>query len=188
MQGLLLCPGFDELCGQEERAHEWAADLANATALRFKGLTPSIGSTAGGTEITIFGRGFTFGDLSVTIGGVDATVVAVLAGGTAAQVITPVGPTDGAADVVVRDQFAGTEDIGFSAFEYGQSHPVALKDTAVHLYPGDNATFGGTADLQSSHTWHQVFFSADRAGSTVYFSACKGANNPPVLVVSTGLL
>ena len=166
--GLLLCPAYDELCGADMRAHDWAADLANATALRFKGLTPSIGSSAGGTEITIYGRGFT-DDLEVDIGGLPATVVAVTSGGTAAQVIAPADHgNDGAKDVVVRNRQA--HDVGFSAFESAHDHPVNLKDNAVHLVPGDNATYAGTIDLQTSHTWHQVFFSADRAGATVYFS------------------
>ena len=61
-------------------------------------------------------------------------------------------------------------DTGFGTFNYNVSNPVSLKDTAVALVPGGAPVFGGTADLENSYIWHQVFFSADRAGATVYFS------------------
>jgi hypothetical protein len=163
--GLILCPSFDELCGLDRRALEFKEELADGSALRFKGLNPSFGAKAGGSEVTIYGRGFSDG-LSVSFGGLDATVVSVSE--TAASIITPASTDDGAVDVVLS--LNGAQDVGYSSFEYGEDNPVHLRDTAVSLVAGAEPVFGGTADLENSVTWHQVFFSVDSVVDTVYFS------------------
>ena len=171
-RGLFLCPAFDELCGRDQRAKEFADELADASAVRFKGLTPSVGSTDGGTQVTVYGRGLAEG-LVVEIGGVEAAVVAVQSDGTAAQVVTPPASADALVDVKLI--LNGAEDTGFGVFDYAAKHPVNLIDTAVLLSPDDPAVVGGTADLTSSYTWHQNYFAVEVDVSaaeteTFYFS------------------
>lgn len=79
------------------------------------GLSPSLGSTLGGTALTITGTGFAAGEPSVTVGGASATLVAKSA--TELVVLTPPGVA-GAANVVVT---VLGQTASASGFEYGDT-------------------------------------------------------------------
>jgi hypothetical protein len=79
-------------CGSDSPA-------APSTALRVTSISPALGTTGGGTPVTINGSNFGV-DATVTIGGLPATSV-VLQGTTALTAMTPARPTTGTADVSV---------------------------------------------------------------------------------------
>jgi IPT/TIG domain len=69
------------------------------SSLRVTSITPSLGSTTGGTSVTIGGTDFE-SDVTVTVGGIAATNV-TLQGSTALTALVGSRPTAGPADVVV---------------------------------------------------------------------------------------
>lgn len=81
-------------------------------------VSPSVGSTAGGTQVTLTGSGFVTG-LTVQIGGVDATQVNVLSANLATAV-TPAGVA-GVTSVVAKSN--GTSALLANAFVY-ETPPV----------------------------------------------------------------
>lgn len=88
------------------------------------GVSPSSGSTAGGTAITITGTDFT-GTSGVTIGGASATSVSV-ASATTITCVTPAG-TAGAKDVVVTNGTgSGTLAGGFTYLSSGNPNTVGI--------------------------------------------------------------
>jgi len=78
-------------------------------------ITPSVGSTGGGTAVTIVGSGFQ-SNAKVIIGGVEATSVVVASSATSITCNTPASGSTGAKDVVVQnpDFQAGTLYNGFN--------------------------------------------------------------------------
>ena len=98
-------------------------------------ITPTSGSTAGGTAITITGTSLT-GATSVTVGGVAATSVAVVSS-TSITAVTPVG-TAGAKSVEVTTP--GGTATATNAFTY-----ITPVPTITSLSPLFGSTAGGTA-------------------------------------------
>jgi len=99
------------------------------------GITPSSGTTAGGTSVTISGANLT-GATSVTIGGHPATGVTVNGGGTSITATTP--PGLGAANVVVTTP--GGTVTGPGPFTY-----VTLPPTVTAVSPATGSTLGHTS-------------------------------------------
>ena len=77
-----------------------------STQLSIAAISPAIGSTTGGTSVSISGRGFASG-ATVTIGGAAATNITVQ-GSEAITAITPAFSPAGAVDIVVAP--AGKRD------------------------------------------------------------------------------
>jgi formylglycine-generating enzyme required for sulfatase activity len=115
------------------------ANLANAftyvvPAPTISSVSPTSGSTAGGTTITITGTNLT-GATSVTVGGVAATGVAVV-NSTTVTAVTPAG-TAGAKTVTVTTP-GGTANLA-NAFTY-----VVPAPTISSVSPSSGPTTGGT--------------------------------------------
>ena len=107
---------------------------APAPAPTVTGISPTSGTTAGGTSVTITGTNFN-GATSVTIGGVAATGVTVVSA-TSITATTPAGSA-GAKDVVVTTpNGTGT---GTGLFTY------AAAPTVTGISPTSGATAGGTS-------------------------------------------
>jgi formylglycine-generating enzyme required for sulfatase activity len=98
-------------------------------------VTPTSGTTAGGTAITITGTALT-GASSVTVGGVAATSVVVVSS-TSITAVTPAGAA-GAKNVAVTTA-AGTSTLT-NAFTYAAPAP-----TVSSVSPTSGSTLGGTA-------------------------------------------
>ncbi len=130
---------------------------------RIDSISPTTGSTAGGSAITIFGGGFVNG-ATVTIGGVAASNV-VVASSNSITARTPLGPANDqvntAKDVVVRnpDGLTATKAAAFSYFVpalsvtaisptvggTGGGTVVTIIGTGFTTTVASSVTFGGTA-------------------------------------------
>jgi len=91
------------------------------------GISPSSGTTAGGTSVTITGTNFVTGLTTVTIGGAACTGVTVAAGGLSLTCTTPTGTAGPpAVDVVVTNTDAAIPtDTLATAFTYTNVAPTA---------------------------------------------------------------
>jgi autotransporter-associated beta strand protein len=105
----------------------------------FTSITPTVGTVAGGTPVTIVGSGLTSGT-TVTIGGTAATSVAVASDGLSLTAVTPAHAV-GQVPVVVRNGF-GLSVTQANAYLYQGSAPVI---SAVSPQVGPLA--GGTTIL-----------------------------------------
>ncbi|MBS2021096.1 MAG: IPT/TIG domain-containing protein [Deltaproteobacteria bacterium] len=142
------------------------SDSSGETALTASGLSPTTGSTAGGTAVTLTGTGFAAG-LTATFGGSAATGITVVSG-TSATLTTPAHAA-GAVDVVVTS--GGTSVTLAGSFTY--QAPVFAAPTLSAVSPAGGALAGGTA-LTLTGTGF-------RSGATV---SLGGAAATSVVVVS----
>ena len=104
------------------------------------GISPTSGTIAGGTSITITGSGFT-GTTGVTIGGTAATSVVVVDDNTITAV-TPAG-TLGAADVVVTNPLGSGTGVGIYTYS-GVPTVTAISPTVGSIAGGTSVTITGT--------------------------------------------
>ncbi len=100
-------------------------------------ITPTSGTTAGGTKLTITGTNLT-GTTKVTIGGTDATGIAVVS----ATEVTAVSPAHAAGVVDVALTTPGGTVTKTGAFTYSTPAPAAPTITSVT--PATGSTAGGT--------------------------------------------
>ena len=100
-------------------------------------VTPSSGSSSGGTAITVAGSGFTYGAI-VTVGGTRAVNIIVV-NGTTITVTSPAGPL-GAADVVVTNR-DGQSSTLTGGFNYTAPPPPSISGVS----PNSGTVNGGTA-------------------------------------------
>lgn len=117
------------------------ADEAQAAPL-ISTISPSSGTTLGGTQVTITGTdlGTNPADINVTFGGVAATNL-ITSGGTTLFVTTPAYPTAGPVDVTVIHSGGG--DTKLSGFTYVAADGPA--PTVSSVSPTKGTTVGGTA-------------------------------------------
>jgi len=98
------------------------------------GISPFVGSTAGGNSITITGTNFT-GETTVTFDGLAATTINVV-NSTTITCITPARSTAGAVGIIVTSE--GRTSSAFSSFTY-ITPPVITS-----ILPSSGSTLGGT--------------------------------------------
>ena len=136
--------------------HSWVInDLGTVPAALTKptilSVTPSSGTTAGGTSITIAGTNFAAG-ATVSVGGANCTSVVVVSG-TSITCTTPVG-TVGAQDVVVTNSDTGTVTAtgAFTYYNYtalggggGGGGPLISTPTITAVASSSGSTAGGTS-------------------------------------------
>ena len=113
-----------------------AATVTAAPAPTFVSISPSSGTFAGGTLVTITGTGFT-GATAVTIGGATATNLTVVSN-TEITATTPASTSAGAADVIIVTP--GGSVTGSKAFTYTAPAP-----TFTSISPTSGTTAGGTS-------------------------------------------
>ncbi|MCC7072452.1 MAG: IPT/TIG domain-containing protein [Deltaproteobacteria bacterium] len=99
-----------------------------------EGLAPGVGSTEGGTSVTITGQGFT-STMIVLVGGRQAVGLSVDAGGSSATFLTPPGAGPGRVDVVGVDTFGrSTLELAFT-----YESPLALAAVSPNIVDDTNA-------------------------------------------------
>lgn len=113
------------------------------------GITPTEGSSTGGTSVTITGTGFTqSGTTRVTFGGVDATDVAAYSAGYGSTYITCRTPAHavGAVDVVVinSDGQSGTLADGFTYTPPPPPNPMSISPDSGLVAGGTPVAISGT--------------------------------------------
>ena len=140
-----------------------AADVFTyvASAPSISGVSPAVGTTAGGTSITITGTNL-IGTTAITVGGVAATSISVVSS-TSVTAVTPAG-TAGAKDVVLST--AGGSVTSAGSFTY-VAPPVITS-----FNPGTGTTAGGT----------QVTITG--TGFTGTFSVTFGGTAAPIVSVT----
>lgn len=94
---------------------------AASVAPTIETISPSYGSTAGSTSVTVTGSGFT-GTTGVTVGGAAATSVNVVSD-TELSLVTPAGTRGAQAVVVTNGTGSSTEDISFTYLDILVSTP-----------------------------------------------------------------
>ena len=115
-------------------------------------VSPSSGSTSGGTAITITGTGFANG-AAVKVGGTSATSVVVV-NSTSITATTPAG-TAGPQDVVVTNTDAGTVTStgGFTYTALAGTAPTTLAATGITSSDATLNGMNGTSDAAHSSFW-----------------------------------
>jgi hypothetical protein len=98
------------------------------------GISPLVGSTAGGTSVTITGTSFT-GETSVTFDGIAATTINVV-NSTTITCITPARTTAGDVGIIVTTD--GRSSSAFSSFTY------ITPPNITGISPSSGSTLGGT--------------------------------------------
>jgi len=144
-------------------------------------VTPSTGSTLGGTAITINGTGFATG-ATVTVGGTPAASV-VVASSTAITAVTPPG-TAGAQNVVVTNTDTGTASStgGFTYVTPVVSATPVISNITVSPLASTTATVNWTTDIAANG---QVMY-----GTTTGYGSSSALNATATTshsVVLTGL-
>lgn len=104
-------------------------------------ITPSSGSTEGGTNVVINGNGFVFNKTSVTIGGQDCEVTGSTL--TSIECVTPAGTAGGQVVTVISDGTTYTSTLTFT-------YDTAKTPTVTSVSPtsgkaGDSITISGTS-------------------------------------------
>ncbi|HEY6329495.1 MAG TPA: IPT/TIG domain-containing protein, partial [Blastocatellia bacterium] len=137
-------------------------------------ISPTSGSTAGGTAVTISGSAFQSG-LAVTIGGAQATNVTVTSS-TTVTATTPAG-TAGSANVTVMNPDGQTATLT-SAFTYTQAPPPSITSVS----PTSGSTSGGTTVTVSGSNFQTgatvMFGTASATSVTVQTSSTISAVTP----------
>ncbi len=137
-------------------------------------INPSIGSSLGGTHVTIAGENF-FAPMTVTFGGVPATNVVVV-NETTITATTPAGPIGPVDVTVTRAGKSGTEPDGFTYMAPPTINAIApnispifggteVTITGTGFTAASNVTFGGTAATFNVVDDTQIIATAPAVGS-----------------------
>lgn len=145
-----------------------SATAPTPTGLSISAISPSAGSTRGGTAVSINGRGFS-SDATVTIGGIAASVVAVQ-GTQGITASTPASSASGVVDVVVASggrTATLTRGFTFVAPSGGNQAPViaSIRSTGSRANQPD-----GFADLDETITLAATVTDAETPASALTYA------------------
>jgi hypothetical protein len=171
------------------------------TVVQVTGISPAIGSTQGGTAVTIMGLGFATG-ATVTIGGVPATGVSVLG----ATSITAVAPARAAGPANVIVTVSGAQGVLPDGFTYvvptqgpnlpptvsaisalgpRPNQPAGMADLGESLSVGVSVTDAETSPSQLIYEWSATHGTFSGSGSTVSWQAPAAPAATPLTVTAT---